>query len=318
MTRALVTGGAGFIGSHIAQLLIERGIETVVLDDLSMGRQENVPVGAQFILGDIREQDTLDYCLQGVDVVFHEAAKVSIRHSIANFVEDAQINIQGTINLLAASARAGVKKLITASSMAVYGDVEHLPINEAHPCRPTTPYGISKLAAEQYVLTMGRHLGMTAIALRYFNTYGPRQTFTPYVGVITIFIRQLLAGNRPLIFGSGEQVRDFVSVFDIARANVLAMERGTPGSVFNIGSGCGTTVNDLYRMVQRAVGADVPPEYGPQQLGEPRDSIADLRAARAALGYQPVGSLEQELPHIVAWNRAEQAPPEAHKHHCEE
>jgi UDP-glucose 4-epimerase len=301
--RALVTGGAGFIGSHVAELLLARSIEVVVLDDLSMGRRENVPAGARLIVGDVTDPAVLAEALRGVEVVFHQAAKVSIRHSIRNFVEDSRVNIQGTVALLRAAAEAGVRKLVVASSMAVYGDAQRLPISEDHPCEPTTPYGISKLAAERYVLCMGPHLGIATAALRYFNTYGTRQTFTPYVGVMTIFIRRLLQGLPPVIFGSGEQIRDFVWVRDVARANLLAMDAEQDGIVCNIGTGVGTSVNELNRLIQEAMGVSIPAEHAPPQPGEPADSIADIARARELLGYEPQGRLEERIAEVIAWNR---------------
>ncbi|MEM4724866.1 MAG: NAD-dependent epimerase/dehydratase family protein, partial [Candidatus Hadarchaeum sp.] len=244
--RALVTGGAGFIGSHLVERLLQEGLQVIVLDDLSMGKRENVPNGAEFVLGDVRDPAVVSAALSGVDAVFHLAARVSIRASVAGFYEDAETNLMGTLNVLRACASAGIKKFIYASSMAVYADsAEPVPIPETHPTVPISPYGVAKLASERYAMLVAAQSGFQAVALRYFNTYGPRQSFTPYVGVITIFIQRLLRGEPPLIFGDGEQCRDFVYVGDVVEATYRALVSSVEGEVFNIGSGVGTSVNQI-------------------------------------------------------------------------
>ena len=214
--RALVTGGAGFIGSHLARALLKEHIEVVVLDNLSMGKIENVPEGAEFICGDVRSKDDTIRALHGVDIVFHEAARVSIRSSVEHFHDDAENNLMGTINLLRCCQADKVKKIIFASSMAVYADCKGpIPIVEDYTTEPISPYGISKLASEKYCMRFSEFTGIDCHVLRYFNTYGTGQTLSPYVGVITIFINRLLDGEPPIIFGDGEQKRDFIHVGDI-------------------------------------------------------------------------------------------------------
>ena len=239
--QALVTGGAGFIGSHLAERLLLEGFDVVVLDDLSVGKRANVPTGARFIRGDVCSQDDVATALSGSDVVFHLAARVSIRRSVGRFYEDAATNIMGTLNVLRACAREGVQRLVYASSMAVYADaVTQERVSEQHATVPISPYGVAKLACEQYVKLVAAQTAFDAVAERYFNTNGPRQSATPYVGVITIFIERLLRGVAPQIFGDGEQRRDFVHVGDIVDGTYRALVHAEAGQVFNVGSGKGT------------------------------------------------------------------------------
>jgi UDP-glucose 4-epimerase len=301
-TKALVTGGAGFIGSHIVRRLIESGIRTVVLDDLSIGKREHVTEGAELIIGSVCDSNAVQRALSEVDVVLHLAARVSIRDSFRGFVQDVDTNVMGTVNLLRCMEGSRVKKLIFASSMATYGNAKCLPISEEHPLDPTSPYGISKLASEKYVLRFSQYLGVESVILRYFNTYGPGQTFTPYVGVITIFIQKLLRGENLPIFGDGRQMRDFVSVDDVAEATVLALKYGGNARIFNVGTGIGTPINSLAGMLKRAMGASNQIEYLPSQLGETADSIADIALARDTLGFMPRWSIEEKLPEIIEWN----------------
>lgn len=299
--KALVTGGAGFIGSHIVETLLKESIEVVVLDDLSMGRRENIPSDIQLIEADILDEAQLKLALEGVDVVFHEAARVSIRNSVTQFYTDAQINIMGTLNLLKKLSESKVKKLIYASSMAIYGETKGLPITENHPLHPNSPYGISKMAGEKYCLELGKAMGIEVVALRYFNTYGIRQTLTPYVGVITIFIDRLLDGKAPVVFGNGEQIRDFVSVKDVAKANILAIKGDYSGEVFNVGSGEGTTVNDLADFLVGYLNSNVIKEYAQKKLGEPGDSIADISKIQNVMGFEVKYRLKDEIPYIIEW-----------------
>lgn len=301
--KALVTGGAGFIGSHITSELLKRGIETVVIDNFYMGKREYILSGAEVIEADILDGEKLNKACKGVDVVFHNAARVSIRHSIADFYDDANVNIMGTINVINAVIKNKIKKLIYASSMAVYGNAQYLPIDEDHPLQPTSPYGISKLAGERYCLQMGRFFDFEAVALRYFNTYGTNQTMTPYVGVITIFINRLLEGTPPLIFGDGNRIRDFISVEDVALANILAMERDLGGEIFNIGTGKGTNVNEIAQLLIKHINPAIGPEYGPVQPGEPANSIADINKAKELLGFEPHYQLEDKIDEIIEWNK---------------
>ncbi|MBI3820735.1 MAG: NAD-dependent epimerase/dehydratase family protein [Planctomycetes bacterium] len=286
--RVLVTGGAGFIGSFLTERLLASGCEVVILDNLSTGTRERVPAGAQLIVGDTRDEAACEKAIRGCDAVTHLAAAVSVRASIEQFHADAECNIMGTLSVLRSAKRAKVKKIAYASSMAVYADRDRPePIPETWPTRPDSPYGTSKLAGELYTLLVGRDAGIPAVALRYFNTYGPRQSFTPYVGVVTIFINKLLKKETPVIFGDGLQCRDFVYVGDIARATQLALESDAAGEVFNVGTGRSTTVNEVAEQLILRMAPGIQAAHGPAQPGELRNSIADITKARRVLGYEP-------------------------------
>lgn len=301
--KALVTGGAGFIGSHIVEQLLERGIKTTVIDNFSTGRREYIPKGAKVIEDDILNQRALNRAATGVDIIFHNAAKVSIRHSVGNFADDVKVNVLGTINIIRAVIQNKVKKLIYASSVAVYGEAEFLPITENHPLNPTSPYGISKLASEKYCLLIGKCFNFQTVILRYFNTYGPRQTLTPYVGVITIFINRLLGERPPVIFGDGEQIRDFICVEDVARANILAMEKEVDGMVFNIGTGKGKSINEIANLLIKRINPRLKPKYRPQQPGEANNWISDITQAKKLLGFKPLYQLEEKIAEVIEWNK---------------
>jgi UDP-glucose 4-epimerase len=291
LRRVLVTGGAGFIGHHLARALLGRGVAVTVLDDLSMGRRENVPAAARFVAGDVRDASAVRDALDGVDAVLHQAAIVSIRTSVEQFVHDADVNLMGTLTLLSEIAARRVPRAVLASSMAVYADRPRPdPLSEDAPTVPISPYGVAKLAAERYWLLVGAQQGLSATVLRYFNTYGPNQTPTPYVGVVTIFIERLLAGNAPRIFGDGEQARDFVHVDDVVAANLAVLDApdsAVAGRVFNVGTGHATSVNEVAAMLIGALAPGTRPEYLPPQPGEMRNGIADASAIRAALGWTP-------------------------------
>jgi len=302
--RALVTGGAGFIGSRIAAGLVEKGIEVVVIDDLSMGKAENVPEGARLVVGDICDEASLAAALEGVDVVFHNAARVSIRNSFDDVGEDTRTNVLGTVALLRQAGRTGgggVRRFIYASSMAVYAPDSSLPINEGAALNPISPYGAGKLAGELYTKHLAAFFGFEHVILRYFNTYGPGQTPTPYVGVITIFTRNLLAGKPPVIFGEGRQVRDFVHVSDVAEANLRAMEMAPDGAVINVGTGKGTSVGEIARILIERISPGMRPEYGPLPRGEPIDSVADTGELTRLLGFAPRAALDERIDGVIEW-----------------
>ena len=302
--RALVTGGAGFIGHHLARALLDKGLAVTVLDDLSVGRLENVPDGARFVRGDVRDDRALEAALEGVDCVCHEAALVSVRASVDRFVEDADVNLMGTLALLRAMARARVRSGILASSMAVYADHPRPePVSESAATVPISPYGVAKLAAERYWLLLSEAAGIRATVLRYFNTYGPGQTFTPYVGVITIFVNRLLAGERPVIYGDGEQCRDYVHVQDVVAANLLALDRSADGRIYNVGTGRGTTVNAIAAELTSRLAPAIEPLREPARPGEVRNSIADIGAIRRELGFAPTRS-DLEYDDVIAWWRS--------------
>jgi len=298
---ALVTGGAGFIGSHLADRLLVQGDTVRVLDDLSTGQRDNVPAGATFVEGDILDPAACEAACANVDTVYHLAARVTIRHSVETFLDDATTNLMGTLRVLQAAARAGVRRFVLASSMGVYSDSPTgEPVPESHPTEPLSPYGISKLAAEKYVLMMGPSLGLEPVVLRFFNTYGSRQGYTPYVGVATIFVTRILRGEPCTIFGDGEQRRDFVHVSDVARACALAgLSSEAPGRILNVGTGRGTSVKELAAAIGDHLGAG---EFSqaPVDRTELRHSVANIDRAREILGYEPRETLEEKLPELVA------------------
>ncbi|HNW27964.1 MAG TPA: NAD-dependent epimerase/dehydratase family protein [Spirochaetota bacterium] len=299
--RALVTGGAGFIGSHICGKLLEEGLEVVVIDNLSMGKRENVPSGAKLIVGDIQDDSLIQKTFrEGIDVVFHEAAIVAIRSSINNFYNDAMTNVMGTLNILRAALQHKVKKLMYASSMAVYADnLNYTPIPESYVTAPIAPYGISKLSSEQYLKNASENNELDIVCLRYFNTYGENQTLTPYVGVITIFVNKLLKGEPPVIFGSGNQKRDFIYVKDIVQANIKAMYSDVHFGIYNVGTGIAHSVNDVANMLCNAINPKIKPVYADAVPGELQYSIADLSLAQKHLGYAPEYKLEENIHCVI-------------------
>jgi UDP-glucose 4-epimerase len=301
--RILVTGGAGFIGSHLVEALLAKGCSVNVIDNLYMGRRENVPAEARLFEGDVLDDACLEQAMKGVDGVVHLAARVAIRDSVDHFCEDARTNLMGTLQVLRHCGKGRVKRFVFASSMAVYGDSPNpKPISESYLQEPISPYGLSKLAAEKYVGLLARRLDLPSVCLRYFNVYGPRQTFTPYVGVITIFIRNLQQGRPPTVFGDGNQQRDFVYVGDITRATLLALESDVTGEVFNVGSGRGTSVNQIARLLIRKLKPGLEPLHAPPQPGEIRHSIADISKIRERLGFRPEAELTEKIAEVIAWN----------------
>ena len=301
--RVFITGGAGFIGCHIAQLCLEKGHEVKCYDNLSVGVRENVPDGAELIVDDILNPDGLVKAMRGSEYVFHLAARVSIRRAVTNFIDDADVNILGTLNVLKAARDAGCRRFIYASSMAVYGNPEYSPQDEKHPTIPTSPYGVSKLASEHYIKQLSALWGLESNICRYFNTYGPKQTPSPYVGVITIFCKQLFAGETPVIFGDGKQVRDFIHVSDIAQGSYSAAASGTFGDVFNLGTGMGTSVNDIGNLLSKKINSRISPIHGEAQPGEPGDSIADITHSRKVLRFKPRWKLAEKIDEAIEWNR---------------
>lgn len=297
--HALVTGGAGFIGSHLARCLLDEGMAVTVLDDLSVGTRERVDPRARFVDGDVRKRDDVRMALDGVDCVFHLAARVTIRGSFEAARDDADVNLLGTITVANAIDPDRVGHLTLASSMAVYAEgLPGVPVREDHPQEPISPYGVSKWAAERVVRQLVEPRGVRCSVVRYFNTYGPGQTYTPYVGVITIFVTRLLRGEPITIFGDGQQCRDFVHVDDIVQGTVRTLH-GPPGT-YNLGTGVGTTVNEVAALLVERLAPGTVPRHGPEQSGELRYSVADIGAARRATGYAPAGRLEARLGDVVA------------------
>ncbi|HEX6163088.1 MAG TPA: NAD-dependent epimerase/dehydratase family protein, partial [Vicinamibacterales bacterium] len=283
---------------HLARALLAAGRRVTVLDNLSVGRREAIPDGARFVHGDIRDDANLADALAGVDCVFHLAAQVTIRGSFDRFHDDLDTNVMGTARLLRALDPAQVKWFTLASSMAVYSDADSpTPIDESHPTRPLSPYGVGKLAAEDVSQQVLEARGIPFTATRFFNTYGPGQTFTPYVGVLTIFATRLLRGEPITIFGDGEQQRDFIHVADIV-AGTLATPGRRPGR-YNLGTGRGTTLNQLAAMVLAKLAPGQQPQYAAAQPGELRFSVADIAAARRELGFNPRRSLASDLDEVI-------------------
>jgi len=302
--HALVTGGAGFIGSQIAAMLLEKGLTVTVLDNLSVGKEKNIPEGAEFVEGDINHAGTVKALTADCDIVFHQAAMVSIRASLDKCFEDAQTNLMGTLNILRCCENSRVKKFIFASSMAVYADSrEAKPVDENFQLEPLSPYGISKLASEKYIHMLCSKSSIASIVLRYFNAFGPKQTLTPYVGVITIFINKLLNSEAPVIFGDGEQLRDFVHVMDIARANILAMEAGITHETMNIGTGIPTSVNQVADLLIQKINPGTSPEKGEAHPEELKISFPDIGRAGDLIGYQPEFTLEDKIDDVINYIR---------------
>lgn len=306
-SKIFVTGGAGFIGSHIVDRLLKEGFEVTVIDDLSTGRRENIAhhqnrKDFHFVKGGIRNTALVKKVVEDVDAVFHEAALVSVPSSIENPLLTNEINVSGTLNLLKACIDADVKRFIYASSTAIYGDTGTLPIHEKLMPQPISPYAVSKLAAENYVKIYHKVYGLNTVCLRYFNVYGSRQTYSPYSGVITIFINNLLENEPPIIYGDGKQTRDFVHVQDVVEANVLALTRETAiGEVLNVATGTPTTVNQLVAMLQQIMKTSLKPVYTSPRPGDIRHSYADITRANKLLQYNPKISLKDGLTELVKW-----------------
>jgi UDP-glucose 4-epimerase len=297
--HVLVTGGAGFIGSHVVARLLDAGHSVTVLDNLSVGTRERVPDDVRLVVGDVRDPMACADALRAVDAVIHLAARVTIRASLDGFVEDADVNLMGTLRLIAALDGAPVRRFVLASSMAVYADgVAGSTVSEEHDTFPISPYGVSKLAAERIASQVLPLHGIPLTVLRFFNTFGPGQTYTPYVGAATIFITRLLQGEPITVFGDGEQQRDFVHVGDIADGVVASLSG--PAGTYNLGTGRGTTVNELARLIVERLAPGVEPTHAPAHAGELRYSVADISAARETLGYAPSRTLASHIDEVIA------------------
>jgi UDP-glucose 4-epimerase len=304
--KILVTGGAGFIGSHLAEELVKQKHEVRILDDLSTGRMENLKAIAkkiEFLEGTITSKPTVDDAVRGCDYVFHEAAMVSVEESIKNPVKAWDINIRGTLLVLGAAYRSGVKRTILASSAAVYGDTLALPKREDGSLAPKSPYGESKHINEMNAEKYHRDYKLQTVCLRYFNVFGPRQDpASPYSGVISKFISAALKNEKPLIYGDGEQTRDFVYVKDVVRANLLAMDgKKAAGGIFNIGSGTEVSINQLWKQIAKMAKSKAIPIHEPPRQGDIRRSFASIVKAEQLLGFKPQCSLEEGLKDTMEW-----------------
>jgi UDP-glucose 4-epimerase len=303
-----ITGGAGFIGSHLADAFLAQGWRVVVIDDLSTGRRQNLPAGAELAALDIRSRGAAERIESGrFDLLVHHAAQMDVRRSVADPVFDAEVNVLGSLNLLEAARRGGIRQVIFASTGgAIYGEQETFPAGEDHPARPLSPYGVSKLAIERYLFFYHVTYGLNVTCLRYANVYGERQSTHGEAGVVAIFLDRLLSGKEPTINGSGEQTRDYLHVSDVVRANLAAA--GRPGfHVYNVGTGVETSVLELQRLLARAVGNGPPAAHAPAKPGEQQRSVVDASLIHRELGLPAPLPLAPGLRRTAEWFRARAA-----------
>lgn len=303
-TKVFITGGAGFIGSNVARYFLERNHDVVLFDNLSTGYKQNVPSAPplRFMEGDIRNQELLIQSMQGCEAVLHLAAAVGNVRSIENTLEDSEINVLGTLNVLNAARQNNIRKIVYSSSAAIFGEPKRLPIEEEHPTAPDSPYGVSKLAGELHCLCYAKLYAMDIVCLRYFNVYGPNQRYDAYGNVIPIFSTRKLKGQPLTIYGDGEQTRDFVHVFDVAQANYLGATLPNVGGVYNIGTGETITINTLAELFNQLEGR--PPVeilHQPPRKGEVKHSRATIQKAKTILGYQPTQTIQTGLKGYWEW-----------------
>jgi UDP-glucose 4-epimerase len=304
--QVLVTGGAGFIGSHLAEALVQRGERVRVIDDFSSGKRTNlahIDAPIEVVEGSILDGETLDRAVAGVELIFHEAAIPSVPRSIAAPVASHQANATGTLLVLEAARRHGVKRVVYAGSSSAYGETPTLPKVETMPTAPLSPYAISKLTGEQYCQVYARVFGVETVVLRYFNVFGARQDpASQYAAVIPRFVTAALSGKRPVIFGDGSQSRDFCFIDNVVEANLLAAEaQGAPGRVFNVACGEATDLNQVVRLIEEALGVRVEPQYEPARAGDIKHSLADISAARSVLGYTASVRFVEGLRRTIEW-----------------
>ena len=316
MTLALVTGGAGFIGSHLVEGLLARGYSVRVLDNFATGRRENlakVLSDVDLIEGDVRNLTTVHTASRKVDVIFHEAALPSVERSVKDPLTTNEVNIRGTLNVLLAAREAGARRVVNAASSSAYGNTPTLPKVETMTPEPLSPYAITKLTGEQYMRVFTELYGLSTVSLRYFNIFGPRQDpTTQYAGVIAKFVTCAIERRPFTVFGNGEQSRDFTYVDNVVHANILAAEAdlapagGRPASpLLNIGYGGRTTLNQLIDMLNELTGQNLPADYGPERAGDVRDSQASIELANEVLGYRPTVDVLEGLRRTVEWYRTQ-------------
>jgi UDP-glucose 4-epimerase len=299
--RVLVTGGAGFIGSHVVDALVERSDEVIVVDDLSTGARANLNPRAEFHELDIRRPEAAELIRRcRPDAISHHAAQMSVSRSVREPVFDAEVNLMGSLNLLEVAREVGARFVFASTGGALYGDADVLPTPEGYPAWPVSPYGVGKLAFEHYLHCYGVEHGLSYAALRYANVYGPRQSPHGEAGVVAIFCRRLLAGQDAVINGDGEQTRDYIHVRDVVAAVLTALDSRVTGH-FNIGTGRLTSVNELFRLLAARTGVSAEEVHGPDRPGEQRTSALDIRLAADRLGWQPKVSLEEGLAETAAW-----------------
>lgn len=300
--KIIVTGGAGFVASHVADAYVERGHDVVVLDDLSRGRKENINPRCRFYECDIRDTATVQriFRAEKPDVVNHHAAQMDVRRGVKEPLFDAQVNIFGSINLIEAALTNGAKRFVYAATAgAGYGEPQEIPVAEDYPVNPITPYGISKHTVEHYLFTFHFLYGLEYVALRYGNVYGPRQNSQGEAGVFAIFSEQMLAGIEPVIYGDGSKIRDYVFIADVAAANAAALERGT-NEIFNISSGIATTDLEVFETVRDLLGANAHPKHVPRRPGEIDRITLDISKAERLLGWKPAVTLSEGARITVA------------------
>lgn len=310
MPTYLITGVAGFIGSHLADALLARGANVRGFDNLSTGRSENIPAGVEFVLGDLADAEATARACAGVDAVFHQGALPSVPRSVMAPRPSHEANLEGTFNLLEGARAAGVKRVVYAASSSAYGNQPGFPRVETMTPQPLSPYAAQKLACEYYLSSYARVYGMETVSLRYFNIFGPRQAAdSPYSGVIAKFCLAMLANDAahpPVIQGDGEQGRDFTYIDNAVEANLLALEapaEHVSGRVFNVACGVRSTLNETYALLSRLTGYDRPAQHTESRAGDVRNSLADITAAREAMGYEPRIDFEEGLRRTVAWYR---------------
>ncbi len=312
MSRYLVTGGAGFIGSHLVEELLRRGQDVRIVDNLSTGKRENVEAAVaavrdaktpDLVVGDLADADVARRAVTGVDIVLHQAAVPSVPLSVEDPIGSNRANVDATLQLLVAARDAGVKRLVFAASSAAYGDAVELPKREDSPTNPLSPYALQKLVSEQYLQLFTRLYGLETVSIRYFNVFGPRQDpSSPYSGVISLFIKAVLAGRGLIIHGDGEQTRDFTYVANVVDGVLRAAHTpGISGDVINVATGSRISLNELLATLKRITGSATEPTYGPSRVGDVRDSQADISKAERLLGYRPIVGLEEGLRRTVAW-----------------
>jgi nucleoside-diphosphate-sugar epimerase len=309
MALYLITGGAGFIGSHIVDEVLRRGDSVLVLDNFSTGLAPNIAAVRDRIMvseEDIRDMEKICPCFEGVDYVIHLAALASIPRSIADPITSNAVNIDGTLNVLVAARDAHVKRVVFAASSSAYGDNPILPRVETHEPRPLSPYALMKLTGEYYCKVFTNIYGLETVALRYFNIFGPRQNpNSPYTGVLSLFNAAYIRGTTPVIYGDGGQSRDFTFVANVVDATLRACTApGASGSVFNVGVGEQHTLNEIITLLNKIFGREVKPRYDAPRVGDVRESLADISRARAVLGYKPIVSFEEGLRLTVEWYRS--------------
>jgi UDP-N-acetylglucosamine/UDP-N-acetyl-alpha-D-glucosaminouronate 4-epimerase len=307
MATYLVTGGAGFIGSHLVEELVRRGERVRVVDNLSTGKRHNIaPLpSVEFVEGDLADLEVARRTVAGIDYVLHQAAIPSVPRSVQDPITSNRANIDGSLNILVAARDAGVKRLVYAGSSSAYGDIPTLPKIETMPTAPLSPYALQKLVAEQYCQMFTRLYGLETVTIRYFNVFGPRQDpSSPYSGVISLFISALCEGRQPTIYGDGEHTRDFTYVANVVDGVLRACSApGASGEVINVATGGRISLNTLFKTICDLVKASVEPIYAPPRPGDVKDSQADISKARRVLGYEPIVSFEEGLARTVAWYR---------------